>query len=137
MNKRKKMMIVYHLPGVIGIIRVLLTLYVFIFNGFGMPLRFFQLIPLIALAVALFMYYKMYSDGVPVITLITPTLLHAVVTYIFRRVLVIIPFLSVLVIDIAFIVCKSLKANLYPFDIEGADISDELMSVEGIIGDAE
>lgn len=135
--KRRKMLAVYWLPGIIGGTRLLLTALVLVWNPQGMPLRFFQIFPVVALVVALFSYFKLYSDGVPVITLLAPTILHIILVYLFRRAIVIIPFIAVFAIDIVFLVCKSVKASLYPFDIEGESPDDELNAVTDLLQSVE
>lgn len=137
LTKRRKMLAVYWLPGIIGGTRLLLTALVLVWNPQGMPLRFFQIIPVVALVVALFSYFKLYSDGVPVITLLAPTILHIILVYLFRRAIVIIPFIAVFAIDIVFLVCKSVKASLYPFDIEGESPDDELNAVTDLLQSVE
>lgn len=137
LTKRRKMLAVYWLPGIIGGIRLLLTALVLVWNPQGMPLRFFQIIPVVALVVALFSYFKLYSDGVPVITLLAPTILHIILVYLFRRAIVIIPFIAVFAIDIVFLVCKSVKVSLYPFDIEGKSPDDELNAVTDLLQSVE
>lgn len=118
-SKQKLMLFVYHLPGLFACGRVILTFWFLFANPFNLPLRHMQLIVLVVYAVVCFSYYKLYSDGVPVISLITPTLLHAVIVFVFMRVIAVVPFLVLLVFDAVFLVAKSVKASLYPFDIEG------------------
>lgn len=135
-TRRRIMKGIYWAPGIIGLARIVVTFWFLIRNPLGMPLRFIQLIPMIAVIVAVFMHFKLYQDGVPVITVIAPTLIHAVVVYIFQRKIVPIPFLVILAIDIAFLSVKGVKANMFPFYIEGDD-DDDLSGVEELLSDME
>lgn len=129
MQKQKWMLGAYYAPGIIGLLRILLTIYYFIKNPLGMPLRYFQLIPCIAIGVALFSYYKLFTDGVPIITVIAPTMVHQVLIYIFSKRFVILPFIPIVLLDIIFLSVKGLKASMFPFDIDGdEDDMDRLFS---------
>lgn len=132
--KRRLLYAVFWAPGVLALVRLAVTVWFFIQNPLGLPLRFFQLIPLIAVLVATFSYFKLYSDGVPVITVIAPTLLHAILIYVFQKRIIIIPFIVLVVIDGLFLGIKGLKSNMYPFDIEGDDDEDDLLDLEDELG---
>ena len=135
--KRRIMYACYYAPGVVAAVRVLLTLWFLISDPFGLPLRFFQVILLLAYSVTLFSYFKLYSDGVPVISLIAPTLVHAVVVFVFRRIIAVVPFAILLVLDILFLIIKSVKANMYPFDVDGEEDDSDLLFSEGFPVSAE
>lgn len=112
------------MPGIIGSIRIVITLWFMTSNPMKMELVYFQLIPLIVCTATMFTFYKLYSDGVPVISLIVPTLVHGVVIFIFKRAINIAPLLVLLFIDILFLFAKGVKANRFPFSIEGEDEND-------------
>lgn len=124
-TKQRIMLFCYYLPGVVTAIRVAVTLWFLITNPMGLPLRFIQLVVIGAYIAFTFTYFKLYSDGVPVISIVTPSLVHAVIIYVFKREIVIAPFVALLLLDIAYLVTKSVKASLFPFDIDGNDKGDE------------
>lgn len=124
LTKRRILKMMFLLPAIVGFIRLGISMWFLIVNPLGMPLRFIQVVPMIALIVALFSYLKLYSDGVPVITVIAPTILHMVIIYIFKKQIVIIPFTVLVLIDALFLILKGVKANLFPFDIDGDDEDD-------------
>lgn len=123
-TKAKVMKTCYYMPGVFAAFRVAITLWFLISNPMDLPLRFMELIPLTFYIVYSFTYFRLYSDGVPVISIVAPVLLHAALIFAFKRVLVIAPFSVLLLLDVAYLIVKSVKANLYPFDIEGDDDDD-------------
>lgn len=131
-HKKLLMLSTYYAPGIIALIRITVTMWFFVKDPLGMPLRFLQIVPLIAICVTLFMHFKLYQDGVPVITVIAPTLVHAVLMYVFERKLVFIPFLLLLGLDIVFLSLKGAKASLFPFDIDD-DTEDDLAGIEDIL----
>lgn len=135
MSKRRKLQIAFYVPGVLMALRVILTLWVLIINPLGMPMRFFQLIPLGAILVSAFTYFKLYRDSVPVISLILPSIIHFIMIYAFKRVLVIWPFGILLPVDIIFLVVKSLKSSMYPFDMDTNE--ENLEDVFDFLQDAE
>ena len=110
---------IFYAPGVIAAIRLAVTLLVFIANPARMPLRFLQVIPLCILGVSVFTYFKLYSDGDPVISLMVPTIMHILIIFVFKKQFVIVPFALLLVLDVGYLVVKGLKASMYPFEIEG------------------
>lgn len=120
-TKQKLMLFSYYLPGVFALIRVCVTIWFLVSNPLNLPLRFIQVFAIVVYAVFSFTYFKLYSDGVPVISLIAPSLVHAVVIFAFQRVVVVAPFVVLLLLDIAYLIVKSVKANLFPFDIDGDD----------------
>ena len=135
-SKQRIMLLSYYLPGVFSIIRVGITIWFLVSNPMNLPLRFIQVIIIGVYVVFNFTYFKLYSDGVPVISLIAPTLVHAILIFVFQRVVIIAPFVVLLLLDIAYLVVKSVKANLFPFDIDGMDDGDEF-DLEEITGSAE
>lgn len=119
--KRRWMLLSYYLPGALSILRVLVTLWFLIYNPLMLPLRFIQIVELIVYGVYNFTYFKLYSDGVPVISVLAPNLLHGVIVFIFKKTIPIIPLGFLIAFDSLYLVAKSVKANLYPFDIDGEE----------------
>lgn len=136
-SKQKQMLFVYHLPGFFAVLRTVVTLWFFFVNPFNLPLRYIQWFVLVVYAVVCFSYYKLYSDGVPVISVIAPTLIHMVIIFAFMRMLVIIPFLVLGTTDILFLTAKSIKASLYPFDTDDDDDDMSLFDDAEFSQDAE
>lgn len=137
LSKRRKMRFVYLLPAFIAIIRVGITLWFLISNPLDLPLRFFQLIHLGIYAVSMFSFYRLYRDGVPILSLVAPTLVHAIVIFIFKKMIVIVPFAVLFTLDVVFLASKGIKANLYPFDIEGDSDDEDFFEDEELEGNAE
>lgn len=130
LNKRRFLYAIYWLPIGLAMLRVVVTMWFLIQNPLGLPLRFLQVIPMLSILIALFMYRKLFSDGVPVITVIAPTLLHAVLIYVFQKKIVLIPFIVLVLLDGIFLVAKGVKANMFPFDIEGEEEEDDFSDME-------
>ncbi len=125
-NKRRLMLLVYWLPIVIGLLRILITFSILLWNPMNMIFRFMQIIPVIIYLVILFMYLKLFMDNDPIVTLIAPSLVHFLIIFGFKRIISIVPFLPLIIIDIAFLIAKGLKAVAFPFVVEGdEDIEDE------------
>ena len=135
-SKQRMMLFSYYLPGIFALIRVGVTVWFLMSNPMGLPLRFLQVIVLVVYGIFTFTYFKLYSDGVPVISIVTPSLVHAVLIFAFKRVVVVAPFVVLLLLDIAYLVVKSVKANLFPFDIEGDD-EDDVFDLEELSENAE
>lgn len=135
-TKRKLLLSMYYLPGVVLVIRLVFTAWTFYSNPLGLRLPYFQLIPLGVMIGSCFGHFKLYRDSVPVVTLIVPTLLHAVLIFIFMKTVMIIPFLPVFIPDVLYLVVKSIKASMFPFYMEGEDEEDysDLLDSEASAG---
>ncbi len=130
-NMRRKLLLAYYMPIAVGVLRVLTTMAVFVWNPQALPLRFIQVIPLIVLLVSLFSYMKLFTDNDPIVSLLLPTIVHFLVIFGFRRQVVLIPFLPLVVLDIVYLFVKGLKATMFPFEIEGEeDYEDDLLEDE-------
>ena len=134
-TKRRILLGSFYLPGVVALIRVGFTLWILIQNPMGLRFPYAILIPMFVMLGSCFGHFKLYRDAVPVISLVVPTLLHAIVIFVFLREIMILPFLPVFVPDILYLIVKAVKANLFPFYMEGED-DDELRDIEDIINGA-
>lgn len=114
----------FYLPLVVLVIRVIFTIWTLTSNPLGLRLPYIQLIPLGVMIASCFGHFKLYRDAVPVVTLIVPTLLHAIAIFIFMKTIMIVPFLPVFIPDALYIIVKSVKANLFPFYLEGEGDED-------------
>lgn len=112
---------VFYAPAFVALLRILLTLFVIIWNPMNMPLRFIQIFPMCVLICSVFVYMKLYSDGDPVISLMVPTIAHILIIFAFQRELVIIPFVPILLLDAIYLVLKGIKASAFPFEVEGEE----------------
>lgn len=137
LTKKKLMYAAYYAPGVAAVLRILVTIWFLTSNPLGMPLRFLQLIPIIVLLIFSFTYFKLYSDGVPVISLIAPTLVHFVLVYVFERIIAVLPFAVLLLLDIFYLIAKSLKAAMFPFDFDEDEDPEGLHAVEELLNNVE
>lgn len=135
-TKRKLLMFMYYLPGIVLIIRVIFTAWTFYNNPLGLRFPYAQLIPLGVMVGSCFGHFKLYRDAVPVVSLLVPTLLQAVLIAVFTKTIMIVPFLPVFIPDILYLVVKSIKASLFPFYTEGEDDEDysELLGSEATAG---
>lgn len=136
-SKRKKMLAIWILPGIMAIIRVTVTMVYLIWNPLAMPLRFFQLINIGVYIGTSFSYYKLYRDGVPVISVITPLLLHGILVFLFKRVIAWQSIVPLFVLDVLFLITKGIKSSLFPYDIEGEDDDEEMFDMDELIDEAE
>jgi len=130
-NMRRKLLFAYYAPIGVGVLRIVTTIAVFIWNPQALPLRFIQIIPLLVLLVSLFSYMKLFTDNDPIVSLLLPTIAHFLVIFGFRRQVVLIPFIPLVVLDVVYLFVKGLKSTMYPFEIEGEeDYEDELLEDE-------
>ena len=121
---------VFYLPVILGITRVAFTLVIAFVNPFGMAFRLLQIIPAAVIVGSLFMYLKLFSDNVPVVSLLVPSIAHFLLIVAFKREVEIVPFLLPLFLDMLFIVGKTFKASAFPFEFEGDEQEDDLLDVE-------
>lgn len=134
MSKKRLLLLMFWAPLVTGLLREGVTLWFLIKNPMALPLRFFQLIPMVAIGVSLFSSYKLYQDGVPVISLIAPTMVHAVLIFVFQKHIVFVPFLPLIALDVIFLAFKGIKANSFPYDIDEDD--DDLAEMMDLLDEA-
>lgn len=111
----------FYIPAVMGVLRLLVTAIILVVNPQDLRLPVIQLIPAGVIAVNLFFYLNMYTDGIPIITLIVPNLVHFLIVLVFTGEIAIIPFVAPVLSDILFLVAKGLKASMFPFEIEGKE----------------
>lgn len=111
----------YYMPVVIGCLRCVITLVILIWNPQQMSLRFLQVLPLLVLMFTLFSYLKLYSDGDPVVSLLLPSIAQFLIILVFKRTLEIVPFVVPLLLDAMFLVAKGIKAEAFPFEVEGEE----------------
>lgn len=137
LSKKRKMLLVYYLPLVLTVIRVIITFWFFVENPLQLGLRFIQGVPLLVYLFFTFTYYKLYHDGVPVITIVVPTILHGIVVFVFQRQLALVPLGVLFALDVLFLILRSIKSNLYPFDIDNDDEDEDLIAMEDYLEDAE
>lgn len=116
----------FYAPLCIALFRVLITVVILVWNPQDMPLRYIQLFPLMVVTVYSFLYFKLYNDGDPVITLMVPTILHFVLVWVLEKQIVWIPFLVPVLVDVLYLVVKGIKGSMFPFEFEGDDEVDAL-----------
>ena len=121
MKFRMNLMVIFYVPVLVALLRILLTLSIFIWNTMEMPMRWLQIIPLGVLVCSVFLYLKLYSDGDPIISLLLPSIIHIVLASVFSSTIVILPFIPTLLIDAIYLIVKGVKASAFPFEIEGED----------------
>ena len=121
MKLRMNLMVIFYVPVLVALLRILLTLAIFIWNTMEMPMRWLQIIPLGVLVCSIFLYLKLYSDGDPIISLLLPSIIHIVLASVFSSTIVILPFIPTLLIDAIYLTVKGVKASAFPFEIEGED----------------
>ena len=122
--KRRKMLFCYYLPGILAAIRLILTFVDLVWNPFGLTWRFFQLILMASYAFHLFSYFILYTDGIPIITIIAPDIVHGILVFIFTRRIPLVSLGMLLGLDILFLFSKSIKAYYFPFDIDSDEEED-------------
>ena len=131
-NKKRILLAAYWAPTVVAILRVLLTIYVLVWNPLELSLRFIQVICIIIYGVTIFTYMKLFSDGDPIVLLLFPSIAHFLLIFGFRRVIQVVPFLPLVITDIVFLFLKGMKSTLYPFEVEG---DEEMMEELELLGD--
>ena len=130
--KRKIMLASYYAPGVVAGLRAIFTIWFLFWNPFNMELVIFQIVPLLVLIAFTFLYFKMYRDSVPIVSLLLPTLLQGVLIFIFKRTITLFPFVVVLTLDASYLACKGLKATFFPFVLDGQDVKDFDFDMGGV-----
>ena len=123
-SKRKKMLFCYYLPVIIALIRFIVTFVYFMWNPLNLSLRYLQVIVLLIYVAHIFMYLKLFDDGVPVISIIAPDLVHWIIIFVFMKEIQLLQIGILFAIDIIFLCTKGLKASYFPFDIDGDDEED-------------
>lgn len=132
MNRAKEMIAVYMLPAVAAIFRLIITLMMFALASDGFTLKYFQVIPLLVIAASCFRQYRLYRDGVPVISLLTPTIVQCILSAAFFKMVPVLQLVFIVLSDLCFLVAKAYKPTQVPFAIEGAE---EEPDFDDIIGD--
>ncbi len=130
LTKKTVLRLSFYIPGVIVLIRLGFTIWVLASNPLGLKLAFIQLVPMGVLLASCFGHFKLYRDGVPVISLMAPTIVHFILILVFYKTTQLVPFLPTFVPDIVYLVAKSIKANLFPFYVEGED-KNEFLDLTG------
>ena len=125
MNKRKEMLAFYYLVGIVMLLAVCIRFTFLIWNPLGLWFRWLQIVPIVLYAVYAFMYFKLYSDSVPVITILSTTVVHGVLCYVFTKTVAWRPLLVLVSIDILYIVVASCKASWFPFVIDGEEEDED------------
>lgn len=133
----KRLKFVFYLPAVLGVLRLLATAVILFANPFGMHLRALQIIPALVIVGSLFMYLKLFSDNVPVVSLLVPSIAQFLLILAFRRVVELVPFILPLILDILFIVGKTFKASAFPFEFEGDEEEEDLLEDEPVSGEVD
>lgn len=118
-NKIRMIKTVFWLPTLVACLRIAATMIVFIWNPTDMPLRFLQIIPFCGVIVYMFMYMFLYMDNLPIAVLIIPNTLHIALVSVLAEELVLSSFVPLVVLDILYIIVKTIKAVAFPFEIEG------------------
>lgn len=132
MNRAKEMIAVYMLPAITAIFRLIITLMMFVLASDGFTLKYFQVIPLFIIAASCFRQYRLYMDGVPVISLLTPTIVQCILSAAFFKTVPVLQLAFIVLSDLCFLVAKAYKPTQVPFAIEGAE---EEPDFDDIIGD--
>ena len=125
-TRLRLMKLFWILPTICGIFRIMLTVICLFFNPFQMQFIAMQVIPLVILLSSLFSYLLLYRDTVPVITLLLPSIVQFILVLIFTRKVQILPYIVFCGLDFIYILIKSLKASLYPFEIENSSAQPDL-----------
>lgn len=137
MAKKRILFAGFLAPGVIALIRLVVTLYICIWRPSFLPLHWFQLIPLLAIGVHCFMYFKLFRDGVPVISVLLPTMLHFVIVLFVVHIMAIAPFVLLMAIDILFLIACGIKSSMFPYSIDEDDEDEELERMLESLGETE
>lgn len=131
MTKRKEMLTFYYIVGFAIVLALCVRIIFIIFNPLGLWLRWFQIIPCLLYAAYAFMYFKLYMDTVPIISLLTTTLVHGVISYVFTKTVAWKALLVLVCVDVLYIGMCACKAAWFPFvtdkDDEEEDLFDDLI----------
>lgn len=132
-SKQRLMLLVFKSVGFVGMVNVIIRFLIIVINPMQVPLIMIQLITELAYLVHLVTYFKFYKDSIPILTIIVPTLLHGVFSFLFKKTVPWVTLLGFLVLDCFYIVLVAYKASYYPFVYDGddnmLDIEDESDSV--------
>lgn len=132
MNTRGEMLAVYFLPAIVAVIRLFVTIIFIVFISFALPLWFIQFIPLAVIGCSLFRMYRLYVDGIPMISLLVPTFVHGILCAAFFGEVPFIPLGVFLLVDGLFLFAKGFKPTQIPFQIEGQEEEDDFSDVVDI-----
>lgn len=134
-TKRRILWASYIMPGIIAVLRVGFTVWMLVSNPMELKLPYIQIIPMCLMLWSCFAHFKLYSDSVPVISLIAPDMVHFILILVFKREVMILPLLPLVIPDVLYLVAKGVKANFFPFYFEG-DSDDEDLDMDDIVDDA-
>lgn len=131
MNRARDMLAVYLLPAVAAVFRLIITLLMFFLASDGFTLKYFQIIPLFVIAASCFRQYRLYHDGVPVISLLTPTIIQCILSAAFFKTVPLLQLVFIVLSDLCFLVTKAYKPTQVPFAIEGAEEEPDFNDIVG------
>lgn len=126
MKKKSILLTLYYTPMGIAIIRIIMTIVVLTLpwqeNEFR--LKFIQIIPIVVLLSSCFRMYRLYVDAVPVVSLLLPTLLQFIISFILYKTVPIRQLIFLLIMDIFFLIAKVYKSGEIPFTMDGEEEDD-------------
>lgn len=123
--KRLRMLASYYAVVCLGLANVILRLLLIIFNPLNAPFIWIQFIPLISISIAIFMYYRLYRDVIPILTLFGATFVHGLISFLFLGTVPIKLLLIVTLYDILYVASTSIKASYFPYMIGDDDEIDD------------
>lgn len=124
MNRRTEILMVYMIPVVFGVMRLVITLILLFSSGKDFPLRYIQIIPLLVVAASCFRLYRLYIDATPIITLLAPTIVQTILCAMFFGSIPVLHIVIIFAVDALFIVAKLCKQMYIPFQIDGIQTED-------------
>ena len=125
MNNRVLIMrSMYYGPIAVGSLRIALTLFLLVSHSYGFKFESVQVISLLLISWSLFSHCKLYTDSVPIIRMALPYGLHAALSYVFTDAVGLLHLWPFMLLDVIYLVWKTIKALLYPYAFEGDEDSE-------------
>lgn len=114
MTKRQQMLLLYFLPLVFALFRIILVFILF-YAVPNMHFKFLQFFTLIGVFVSCFAQYRLYIDGIPVVSVLVPTIVQSILSAIFYGEVLLLPTIVIFLFDIFFLFLKGVKQTVIPF----------------------
>lgn len=112
------MLAIYYLPATAAVFRLIVTLMMLIFASDGFHFKVIQLVSLCIIAASCFRQYRLFVDGIPVISLTVPTILQCVLSAAFFGEVPLFQVVFIALFDLIFLFTKGYKPTQIPFQID-------------------
>lgn len=118
MTKKRFMLFIHYLVGASLLCNLAVTISFVAFDVLSVHFKLLLIISIVFYLWNLISYYKLHSDSVPVVTLLLPHIIHIAAEYFILHSVDWKAILTLIGLDILFIIIKSYKASAFPYTRE-------------------